>query len=141
MKGAYKKTCPTCKSKFYTDNIEQQFCSPKCQQIYKELCGLSGGSHAGRPKWMAEKRARREEKEREDDFMSSKFMDSNGYVYYVSALLGENQYAICRKLANYKGIGIRKWRSPCNKICTTADDAQRLLKEQAIKRGLKSIYF
>ncbi len=139
-KGTYRKICPTCKIKFYTDDIEQRFCSLKCLQIYKELCGLSGGSNAGRPNWMAAKRARKENTQKESDYlMSNKFMDDNGYVYYVSGLLGENQYAICRKLINDKGMGIHKWRSPCNKICTTPDDAQLLLKEQAMKRGWKCV--
>ncbi len=63
-----------------------------------------------------------------------RFIDSNGYVYYVSALLGDNQYAICRKLTNDKGLGIHKWHSPCNKICKNKFEAEKILKTQALKR-------
>ncbi len=51
-KYEFKKICPTCKSKFYTDDIEAKFCSQKCIQIYKELHGLAEGRNAGMPTWM-----------------------------------------------------------------------------------------
>lgn len=53
------------------------------------------------------------------------------YIYYVSALLGENQYAVCKKAINSEAIGNHKYRSNTNKVVSTAKEAQAYLDKLA----------
>lgn len=53
------------------------------------------------------------------------------YIYYVSALLGENQYAVCKKTIGSKSIGNHKYKSRTNKVVSTAKKAQEYLNKLA----------
>lgn len=53
------------------------------------------------------------------------------YIYYVSALLGENQYAVCKKAIDSKSVGNHKYRSNTNKVVSTAKEAQAYLDKLA----------
>ncbi|WP_317405270.1 hypothetical protein [Megamonas funiformis] len=42
------------------------------------------------------------------------------YIYYVSALLGENQYAVCKKMIGSESVGNHKYKSRTNRVVSTA---------------------
>lgn len=60
----------------------------------------------------------------------TKYTDGR-YIYYVSALLGENQYAVCKKDVNSQSVGHHKYRSNTNKVVSTAKEAQEYLDKLA----------
>ncbi len=64
----------------------------------------------------------------------TKYTDGN-YVYYVSGLLGDNQYAVCKKPNLKKTFGNHKYKSNANKVVNTADEAQEYLDRIADKHG------
>ena len=53
------------------------------------------------------------------------------YIYYVSALLGENQYAVCKKAIDSKSVGNHKYKCRTNKVVSTAKEAQEYLNKLA----------
>lgn len=53
------------------------------------------------------------------------------YIYYVSALLGENQYAVCKKMIGSESVGNHKYKSRTNKVVNTAKKAQAYLDKLA----------
>ena len=42
------------------------------------------------------------------------------YIYYVSGLLGDNQYAVCRKEIGSKSLGKHKYKRSSNKVVSTS---------------------
>ena len=52
------------------------------------------------------------------------------YIYYVSALLGENQYAVCKKTIGSKSIGNHKYKSRTNKVVKAQEYLNKLAKDK-----------
>lgn len=63
-------------------------------------------------------------------FAKTKYTDGK-YVYYVSGLLGDNQYAVCKKAIGSKSLGNHRYRARTNKVVSTADEAQKYLDQLA----------
>lgn len=63
-------------------------------------------------------------------FAKRKYTDGK-YVYYVSGLLGDNQYAVCKKAIGSKSLGNHRYRARTNKVVSTADEAQKYLDQLA----------
>lgn len=58
-------------------------------------------------------------------------------IYYVSGLLGDNQYAVCKKAIGSKSLGNHRYRARTNKVVSvvsTADEAQKYLNQLAQKK-------
>lgn len=66
--------------------------------------------------------------------MAIKYTDGK-YIYYVSGVLGENNFAVCKKEINSKSIGNHKYKSSANKIVHTEGEAQSYLDRLAQKKG------
>lgn len=66
----------------------------------------------------------------EKTMKQTKYTDDR-YIYYVSALLGENQYAVCKKTIGSKSVGNHKYKSRTNKVVSTAKEAQEYLNKLA----------
>lgn len=43
-------------------------------------------------------------------FRKTKYTDGK-YVYYVSGLLGDKQYSVCKRAINSKSLGNHRWQS------------------------------
>lgn len=56
-------------------------------------------------------------------------------IYYVSKLLGDNQYAVCKKDIGSNKMGIHKYRNSSNKVVETAEQAQKYLDSLAKKKN------
>lgn len=63
-------------------------------------------------------------------FRKTKYTDGK-YVYYVSGLLGDNQYSVCKRVINSKSMGNHRYRARTNKVVATADEAQKYLDQLA----------
>lgn len=61
---------------------------------------------------------------------NTKYTDGKN-IYYVSGLLGDNQYAVCKKAIGSKSFGNHRYRSRTNKVVSTADEAQKYLNQLA----------
>ena len=66
--------------------------------------------------------------------MAVKYTDGKN-IYYVSGILGENNFAVCKKAINSKSIGRHKYKSSANKTVHTAGEAQDYLDRIAEKKG------
>ena len=60
----------------------------------------------------------------------TKYTDGK-YVYYVSGLLGDNQYAVCKKAIGSKSLGNHRYRARTNKVVSTDEEAQKYLDQLA----------
>lgn len=61
------------------------------------------------------------------------------YIYYVSGLLGDNQYAVCRKEIGSKSLGNHKYKSSSNKVVSTKGEAQDYLDRLASKKKWEAV--
>lgn len=61
------------------------------------------------------------------------------YIYYVSGLLGDNQYAVCKKEIGSKSLGNHKYKSSSNKVRTTPGEAQDYLDRLAQRKKWEAI--
>ena len=57
------------------------------------------------------------------------------YIYYVSELLGKNNFAVCKKEIGSKSVGNHKYKSSSNKTVSTIGEAQDYLDRIANKKG------
>ncbi|WP_455630939.1 hypothetical protein [Megamonas sp.] len=57
------------------------------------------------------------------------------YIYYVSALLGDKKYAVCKKEIGAKNFGNHKYKSSANKTVQTKGEAQDYLDRLAERKG------
>lgn len=48
-------------------------------------------------------------------FRKTKYTDGK-YVYYVSGLLGNEQYSVCKRAINSKSLGNHRYRGKNNKV-------------------------
>ena len=55
-------------------------------------------------------------------------------IYYVSGLLGENHYAVCKKTIGSTALGNHKYRARTNKVVPTAKEAQAYLDKLAVEK-------
>lgn len=69
----------------------------------------------------------------------NKFKDNQGYIYYVSSILGSNKFTIYRTLNISVNVGAYIWKVKENLICDTARKSQKILNEEALKRGWKKV--
>ena len=72
-------------------------------------------------------------------FAKTKYTDGK-YVYYVSGLLGDNQYAICKKLVGSKALGNHIYKIKTNKVVDTFEKAQDFLDLLAWNKKLSLIH-
>lgn len=56
------------------------------------------------------------------------------FIYYVSALLGDNKFAVCKKEIGSKKHGNHKYKSSSNKVVSTAGEAQDYLDRLAERK-------
>lgn len=49
---------------------------------------------------------------------NTKYTDGKN-IYYVSGLLGDNQYAVCKKAIGSKSLGNHRYRARTNKVVST----------------------
>lgn len=61
------------------------------------------------------------------------------FIYYVSPLLGEHKYAVCKKECGKKTYGNHKYKSSANKTVATPGEAQDYLDRLAEKKGWEAI--
>ena len=61
------------------------------------------------------------------------------YIYYVSALLGNKKYAVCKKEIGSKNFGNHKYKSSSNKVRTTPGEAQDYLDRLAQKKKWEAV--
>lgn len=59
------------------------------------------------------------------------------FIYFVHALIGDNQFAVCKRKIGSTTMGVHKYRSPINKVVTTAKEAQECLNNIAKKKNLQ----
>ena len=59
-------------------------------------------------------------------FRKTKYTDGQ-YVYYVSGLLGDKQYSVCKRAINSKPLGNHRYRAKDNKVVCTFKEAQEYL--------------
>lgn len=61
------------------------------------------------------------------------------YIYYVSALLGENKFAVCRKEIGKTTFGNHKYKSSSNKTVSTLGEAQDYLDRLAQRKKWEAV--
>lgn len=61
------------------------------------------------------------------------------YIYYVSALIGSDTWAVCKREADKKPMGIHKYRSPKNPTVSTPEEAYSNMVALAKKKGWRLI--
>jgi hypothetical protein len=66
-------------------------------------------------------------------FRKMKYTDGK-YVYYVSGLLGNEQYSVCKRAINSKSLGNHRYRGKNNKVVSTFKEAQEYLDLLALNK-------
>ena len=65
----------------------------------------------------------------------NRFKDTQGYIYYVSSIHGNNKYCIYRTLNIFVNVGVHIQKIKENLICNTAQESQKILNKEALRRG------